>query len=417
MATGVMERESGVLSQAEQIASLPENLAILKMENENIMSLAAAHPRDMMQIKKDLESTLSAFPGLAEEAIYNKPVGKVVEVRCTCGNHFEQAVTKRNADFICPRCGNSSHDRKAISPPRQKFARGLSIRAAETLAEVYGFNKTHSGVSAVDADTVKIEATFIDYQRGRIWSDSTILSRLASSRDGGQYRISDDRFYGLTVKAEKSKLIREVVVRSVNAGLKAWFESRCEDIQSALLTDDAVEKIVKSFVTFNVTPEMLDSLIGRTRSQGWTANDRKTLLGVYTALKTNETTVAEVFYFDENGGDNDGKTRAKKSDLNEKLDAAKNGKKAADAKTAEAADAGNTTGADASGPATQQTEQQTGGATSLFADLKARIEANKSTGDWLKLKGESIDGYGRGLLTKEEGDEIQALLDRVKPPM
>ena len=389
-----MERDTETgPSQEERIAALPENLAILKMENENIMALAAAHPRNMAQIKKDLEETLAAFPTLAEESIYNKPVGKVVDVRCTCGNHFEQAVTRNNDEFTCPKCGNAKHDRKAISAPRQKFARGLSIRAAETMAEVYGFNKTRSGVTMIDADTVKVEATFVDYQRGRIWQDDTVLSKSYKSRAGATYRHSDDRFYGLVVKAEKSRLIREVINRSINAGLKAWFESRCEEIQGALLTDDAVEKIVKSFSAFNVTPEMLDGLIGRTRSQGWTATDRKTLLGVYTALKTNETTVAEVFYFDQGDAETGTGARAKKSDLNDKLDATKTA---------------------------TETPKETAAketASGKFADLKSRIESNKSNGDWLKLKDEVSTLFGKGELTAPEAGDLQALLESVKPPM
>jgi hypothetical protein len=348
------------LSQSERIASLPPHLAIMKMDNDNITSLAAAHPRDMAQIKRELEITLTEFPGLAEEAIYSKPVGKVVDVKCKCGDRFEQAVTRNNDAYTCPRCGNAQHERNAISKPRQKFARGLSVRAAETLAEAYGYNRTRSGVTPINDDTVKVEATFVDYQRGRIWQDDMILSKWFRGRNGAMTRIADDRFYGLTVKAEKSKLIREVVIRSVNPGLKAWFEARCESIQEELLTDGKIDALVRGFAEFHVTLPMLETLIGRTREQGWTVKDRKQLIAVGTALRDNETTVAEVF-FDEDPGED--KSRSKPPQGPATAESLANGTGSAtaavDQKPAEAA---------ASGPA-QQTSPSAGGKSTASGKL------------------------------------------------
>ncbi len=64
-------------SHVASVAALPEHLAIMKMDRDNIQALAAARPRNMEGIKADIEATLAAFPALAEEAIYRKPVGKV----------------------------------------------------------------------------------------------------------------------------------------------------------------------------------------------------------------------------------------------------------------------------------------------------------------------------------------------------
>lgn len=238
--------------------SRPE-LMQLKMENEVIMAECRLHPRDFDSIKADILEQLQAFPELATDAIYEKPVGK--------DNQTGQ----------------------------QKFVRGLSIRAAEALAEAYGYNRIRSDVSEIDADKVKVEATFTDYQKGRVWQDAGILSKTYKDRFGKPARWNDDRFYNVVVKAEVSKRIREVIMRSVNTGLKAWFESKCEEISAGLLDDKTIEKIVAQYQTKSVTVEALETLIGRPRSMGWTQVDRQRLLAIWTAIKDGETTIAEVF--------------------------------------------------------------------------------------------------------------------------
>lgn len=230
----------------------------LKMENETIMAECRLHPRDFATIKADLLEQLKSFPELATDAIYHKPVGK---------------------------------DKDG----REKFASGLSVRAAEALAEAYGYNRIRSDVSELDLDKVKIEATFTDYQKGRVWQDAGILSKTYKDRYGKPARWNDDRFYNVVVKAEVSKRIREVIMRSVNTGLKAWFEAKCEEISAGLLDDKTIGKIVDQYATKAVTVEMLEALIGRPRSMGWTQVDRQRLLGVWNAIKDGETSIDEVF--------------------------------------------------------------------------------------------------------------------------
>lgn len=230
----------------------------LKMENETIMAECRLHPRDFDSIKADLLEQLQAFPELATDAIYHKPVGK-------------------------DQNGN------------EKFATGLSVRAAEALAEAYGYNRIRSDVSELDADKVKVEATFTDYQKGRVWQDAGILSKTYKDRYGKPARWNDDRFYNVVVKAEVSKRVREVIMRSVNTGLKAWFENECDKISAGLLDDKTINKILDQYASKSVTLEMLEGLVGRPRAMGWTQVDRQRLLGVWNAIRDGETSVAEAF--------------------------------------------------------------------------------------------------------------------------
>jgi hypothetical protein len=224
-----------------------------KMENESIMAECRVNPRDFDTIKADLLQQLQAFPELATDAIYEKPVGG------------------------------------------GKFARGLSVRAAEALAEAYGYNRIRSDVAELNDDKVKVEATFTDYQKGRVWQDAGILSKTYKSASGTPARWNDDRFYNVVVKAEVSKRIREVILRSVNTGLKAWFENECEKIAAGLLDDDTIERIVNQYKTKGVDVVALETLVGRPRAMGWTNNDRQRLLNIWNAIKDGETSLAEVF--------------------------------------------------------------------------------------------------------------------------
>lgn len=250
---------NGAMVNVDAVANLPQDLAILKIENDSIMSLATARPRDMVAIKKDLEGILDAFPALAEEAIYNKPVGKD------------------------PATG------------QQKYARNLSVRAAEAIAEAYGFNRIRADVTFINENRVRIDASFTDFQRGRIWSDSTIVSRFYKAKNGGMVAHPEDRFLNVVIKAEKSKVVREVITRSVNPGLKAWFWDKCEKVIDGLLDDKTVDKIVGQFSSKGVSLEQLEALLMVPRRSGWTMDHRKTLLGVWNALRDGETTISEAF--------------------------------------------------------------------------------------------------------------------------
>lgn len=230
----------------------------MRMENEIMISECRARPRDFEAIKAELLENLQAFPALAQEAIYVKPVGK----------------------------GDDG---------QMKYAEGLSIRAAEVLAEAYGYNRVRADVTPIDDDKVKIDATFSDFQKSRIWQDGGILSKWYKSSGGGMKKVPDDRFYSVVVKAESSRRVREVILRSINSGLKAWFEAECRKLNDKSLTPDEIKSIIGHFRDKGVSLEQLSAFIGREPDMGWTSNDKQMLLGIWNAIKTGETTVQEAF--------------------------------------------------------------------------------------------------------------------------
>jgi hypothetical protein len=242
-----------------QLAMLPRDMALMKMENDTIQAMALARPRDYEVVKADIERQLKAFPSFAREAIYRKPVGK------------------------------DEHG-------QQKFARGLSVRAAEAVAEAYGFNRVRTSVDEIPGDDsmVRVTATFTDFQRGRIWEDSGMLSKYYKARNGSRTKTPDDRFYGVVAKAEVSRRAREVILRSVPPGLRSELFEIAERAMANLMTDEQVTKILGAFAKINVTQEEIEKYLGAEREE-WNQDHRVTLLEIWNAIKDGETTADEVF--------------------------------------------------------------------------------------------------------------------------
>lgn len=231
---------------------------LIKMENESMMAAAQVRPRNNKAVMQELLDQIEAYPSFAESVMYAKPIG-----------------TDKSG--------------------RMQYARGLSIRAAEAIAAAWGYNRITQTVEPLDENSVRVTATFTDFQSGRIWHDSGIISKWYRKSGGGMVKHSDDRFFNVVVKAELSKRVREAVMRSVPPGVRSELQNLAERMVARLLTNDTVERIVSSFATIGVSLQQLENMLSKPIAKGWTVDDRVTLQQVFTAIRDGETTVAEAF--------------------------------------------------------------------------------------------------------------------------
>lgn len=286
------EIDGEIIGKALQTTEqLPMGAMLLKMENEQIMSMARIAPRDPEVIIGRLRKFLTAYPEAAAEAVYAKPVGKMFSMTCKdCGIVYEDQSS--NANVECPVCGSTA---KTNIQQRQKYAEGLSIRAAESIRSEYGYTRLTVEMDTLEGGKIRIAGTLVDYAAGNMTSDERIVSPFYKGRDGSTQRTPEDRFLNVVVKAEKAKLRRDLILDSVPGILKAMYRDECDKIAETLIPTEAVlQKIVPAFQKFGVTMAHLEQLVGRPAKMGWTAEDNKFLLQTLNGLRSGDVSVAEV---------------------------------------------------------------------------------------------------------------------------
>jgi len=295
MATNFDESDDRELSrQLDRAQELPRDLMLLKMENESIMALARTKPRDQADIIRQLTAVIEAYPAAADEAIYCKPVGQTCECQCAKCKHRYEVAPKDRDRATCPRCECRDCDYKNNV---QKYAENLSIRAAETIRSIYGMNRLATSTEELPDGKVRVSGTFIDYATGTMTSDERIVSPWYKSRygNGGMERTPEDRFLSVTVKAEKSKLRRDLILDAVPAITKAMYRDLCEKKIAESVTEGTIEEsVLPTFAKYGLSAEQVESIVGRPRSLGWTQGELLTLKKVAVSLKNGELTVAEL---------------------------------------------------------------------------------------------------------------------------
>jgi len=239
------------------ITKLPRELVAIRMEHEQIASMAMARPRDPVRMVQMLVARVKAYKTFAAGAMYCKPVGK----------------------------DDSGH---------MKYARGLSVRAAEAINSIYGFTSVNRNIERIDDMNARITVTWMDYQTGCRSSISRVVGRKYTKRGGGSAIHNEDRFWSVVVMAELAKIERDTILKSIDPGLKMELTAAIEEELDKYLDENTVKKLVASFSTIGVTAEQIETYIGK-RAADFRTEDRKTLLGIWQALKDEETTVNEVF--------------------------------------------------------------------------------------------------------------------------
>ncbi len=290
----IVESNGGAILAAQQLSP---DMMLLKMENESIMAVARTAPRDPMKIVQQLQQLIDAYPAAADDAIYRKPVGTVMEITCECGIKYEANIKWVNRKPVadkepCPNCGE-------FKPKKQesvkKYAEGLSARAAESIRSIFGYTRLATTTEVQEDGKARITGVLVDYAAGNITSDERVVSPFYKTRDGTMTRQPEDRFLNLTVKSEISKLRRDVILLSTPNIVKACFKDACEQKIRGLISDEVIEqKIIPAFAAFGITPDKLDKIIGRPHALGWKEEQRLECRKILSALKNEETTVAEL---------------------------------------------------------------------------------------------------------------------------
>ena len=274
----------------------PSGMAIVKLESTEMTAMARQKPRDHKMVMKDVVDQLNAYPAFARSAIYNKPVGKVFRVTCKCGTKYEVAPqwgggSESPRTDPCPKCNRWDPDKLEKI---QKYARGLSIKAAEALFSAWG-NCAASFVSTADTlEYSEFAAIFIDYEKCTKFTFPVRVSKSYKGKGGKVITHQADRFADVILAAARSKALREVILRSLPPGLREELFEKAETVINGLLDPSTQAKLVSAFENMGITPSQLEEHVGK-KLDKFTQSDRADLLGVYNAIKDGETTKEQAF--------------------------------------------------------------------------------------------------------------------------
>lgn len=228
---------------------------LVRLENETQLAVSVQRPRDEAKILKASLAELDLYPSLAEGAIYIKPVGKTESGKMT-------------------------------------YAEGLSIRTAESLSMRWGNNAYGVDIVGEDEDSATIAAVYLDYEANIRRVKQQRVSKWFKRRNGQLQKYAPDRF-DVVLNANGSKILREVILRSLPAGLKKEYENKARDLLGNKV-DSKRQAIVSRFKTLGVEQEKLISYVGKPVDE-WKKDEMVTLLGIYNALRDGELTVKDVF--------------------------------------------------------------------------------------------------------------------------
>ena len=242
---------------------LPIEGAIVKLESMEMTALARQVPRDHQAVLADVVKQLEAYPSFAKEAIYVKPVGK-------------------------------------DSEGKMRYARGLSIRAAEAMYQAWGNCAISCPIIGDTDDHTDMMAVFVDYERCIKVTRPMRVSKWYTSKYKKKVRHPDDRFASVVLASASSRAIREVALRSMPPGLRAELYMRAEQIADNLMDVQGLVRLISAFSLLKVTVEMIQNLIGKD-IKSFDQDDRTTLLGIYNEIKTGSSTIDEVFSLADEG--------------------------------------------------------------------------------------------------------------------
>ncbi len=250
--------EQAAIGQAKALSHLPKDLAVIKIEHDQAAMMSKAEPRDLQMIQRELTNQFDAFPELAGEMVYEKPVGK-------------------DDDGV------------------EKFATGLSIRAAETVMAVYRYTNIETDVEELPSGNAKVTATFVDLQTGSIKKMNRIVSRFYKARGGAKVEHKPDRFWDIVVPNKTSLALREAILRSIPAGLKKWIWDQANARIDTQLDGEGIQKLIAAFAGIGVAAGDLEKYLDGKSLAKLEQEDRRRLLSVWNAIDQEEVTVAEAF--------------------------------------------------------------------------------------------------------------------------
>jgi len=247
-----------------QLELVSDGNTLVKLENTTQMQVSVQRPRDESKILSASLKELDTYPSMAREALYVKPVGK---------------------------------DDKG----EMKSVEGLSIRAGESLANRWTNSAYGCELVSEDDESALIAGVFLDYENNTRHVVQARVSKFYKNRQGQVVQYSPDRF-DTVIKANQSKVLREVILRSLPAGLKKEYENKVRKILKSDTISNIRNSLMERIETLNISLELIE------RSKGKAIKDMKKeelteIIGLTNSIRDGETSIDEAFPCNKSGED------------------------------------------------------------------------------------------------------------------
>lgn len=179
-------------------------------------------------------------------------------------------------------------------PRGGKPIKGPSARFAEIIASQWGNCRIGARTVHVDKTEKYVEAEGVFHDLETNMARRALVRRRISDKHG---RVLSDDMIIVTGNAAASIASRNAILAGVPRAVWRKAYERCEQVVAGSVEMLAVtiEKTMKAFAAFGVSPERVCAAIGIGRLADIKIDHIPTLRGMYAALKNGEATVEEMF--------------------------------------------------------------------------------------------------------------------------
>lgn len=183
--------------------------------------------------------------------------------------------------------------------PIESKAEGLSVKAAYTLQRHWKHLASKSYYAEDTADKVRVVGVARDLQSNNLVERDMVVLKKIYYRNGGERSLSEQEVVA-AIGRGTSKAIRNAILNQIPDWFKTRYWNKCREVDDAYQVkkaggkEQAHKTLGQAFAAVGVTGDMLVKHLGKPLKEA-TDEERIELRGLYNAIASGETTVADAF--------------------------------------------------------------------------------------------------------------------------
>jgi hypothetical protein len=250
--------------QSDAGALVAQGHALMRIENETMLSVAVQRPRNEAAIMKGALGELDLVPEEAARAYYSIPY----------------------------------KEKQPDGSVRVVKVEGPSIKAAMTLARRWGNCTTTARILNEDKEGFDLEGVFVDLETNFRVARPMRVGKFFKLRSGSVVLL-DPKKQEMAIQSGASKAMRNAILAGVPPYLVAAYDKKARAIvgggADAPAEKKTVDAVVAAFAKWKVTREHLETY-EELPASAWTGTQIADLRGLWNSISDGQVTVDEVFF-------------------------------------------------------------------------------------------------------------------------